>query len=74
MRARVAVLAACFGLAEHLVSSYETGARLLDVGEFIAMCRVIGVDPYELLLKAERIADGSFAELESSVAEALIEE
>jgi transcriptional regulator with XRE-family HTH domain len=50
-----AELAARFGLTERLVSSYETGARLLDVGEFIAMCRAIGVDPYELLLKAERI-------------------
>jgi transcriptional regulator with XRE-family HTH domain len=67
-------LAARFGLTERLVSSYETGARLLDVGEFIAMCRAIGVDPYELLLKAERIADGSFAELESTAAEPLIED
>jgi transcriptional regulator with XRE-family HTH domain len=67
-------LAGCFGLPEQLVFSYESGARLLDVGEFVAICRVIGVDPYELLLKAERIADGSFAELESSVAEAVIEE
>jgi transcriptional regulator with XRE-family HTH domain len=69
-----AELAACFGLPEQLVVSYESGARLLDVGEFVAICRAIGVDPYELLLKAERIADGSFAELESTAAEPLIEE
>jgi transcriptional regulator with XRE-family HTH domain len=69
-----AELAACFGLPEQLVVSYESGARLLDVGEFVAICRAIGVDPSELLLKAERIADGSFAELESTAAEPLIEE
>jgi transcriptional regulator with XRE-family HTH domain len=67
-------LAACFGLPEQLVVSYESGARLLDVGEFVATCRAIGVDPYELLLKAEQIADGSFAELGSTAAEPLIEE
>ena len=69
-----AELAACFGLPEQLILSYETGARLLDVGEFVAICRTIGVDPCELLLTAERIADGSFAELESTAAEPLIEE
>jgi transcriptional regulator with XRE-family HTH domain len=58
-------LAARFGLTERLVSSYETGARLLDVGEFIAMCRAIGVDPYELAREAE---------LESRATEIIIEE
>jgi hypothetical protein len=60
-----AELTACFGLPEQLVVSYEIGARLLDLGEFIAMCRAIGVDPYELTREAE---------LESSAAEAIIEE
>jgi transcriptional regulator with XRE-family HTH domain len=69
-----AELAACFGLPEQLVVSYESGARLLDVGEFVAVCRAIGVAPYELLLKAERVADCSFTELESTAAEPLIEE
>jgi ribosome-binding protein aMBF1 (putative translation factor) len=46
-------LAACFRLPEELITSYETGARLLDLGEFIAMCRAIGVDPYELAREAE---------------------
>jgi transcriptional regulator with XRE-family HTH domain len=67
-------LAACFGLPEQLVVSYESGARLLDVGEFVAICRAIGVDSYELLLKAERIADGSFPDLGSTAAEPLVEE
>jgi ribosome-binding protein aMBF1 (putative translation factor) len=49
-----AELAACFGLPEQLVVSYESGARLLDVGEFVAFCRAIGVDPYELLREGER--------------------
>jgi transcriptional regulator with XRE-family HTH domain len=69
-----AELAAGFGLAEQFAVSYESGARLLDVGEFVAICRAIAVDPYELLLKAERIADGSFAELESTADEAVIED
>ena len=68
-----AELAACFRLPEQLVISYESGARLLDVGEFVAICRAIGADPGELLLKAERIADFSFTELESTEAEPLIE-
>lgn len=69
-----AELAARFGLPQQLVLSYESGARLLDVGEFVAICRAIGVDPYELLLKAERIADGSFAKLGSTTAEDVVEE
>jgi transcriptional regulator with XRE-family HTH domain len=60
-----AELAACFGLPEQLIVSYETGARLLDLGEFIAVCRAIGVDPYELAREAE---------LESSATEIIIEE
>jgi transcriptional regulator with XRE-family HTH domain len=48
-----AELAACFRLPEQLVVSYESGARLLDVGEFVAICRAIGVDPYELAREAE---------------------
>ena len=49
-------LAACFGLPEQLIVSYESGARLLDVGEFVAICRAIGVDPYELARQAELIS------------------
>jgi hypothetical protein len=30
------------------------GDRLLDPAEYIAVCRAIGVDPYELLQKAEK--------------------
>lgn len=48
-----AELAACFRLPEQLVVSYESGARLLDVGEFVAICRAIGVDPHELAREAE---------------------
>jgi transcriptional regulator with XRE-family HTH domain len=56
-----AELAARFRLSEQFTVSYENGARLLDVGEFVAICRAIAVDPCDLLLIAERIADGSFA-------------
>ena len=54
-----AELAARFGLTEQLVSSYETGARLLDLGEFIAMCRAIGVDPYEPGREAELMSSST---------------
>jgi transcriptional regulator with XRE-family HTH domain len=67
-----AELAAAFGLPEQLVVTYESGARLLDVGEFVAICRAIGADPGQLLFKAERMG-GSFANPESTAAEAVIE-
>ena len=43
-----------FGQPESFVASYERGERLLDPAEFVAIARAVGVDPYELLLKAER--------------------
>ena len=51
-----AELAARFGQPEWFVISYETGERLLNPAEFIAIARAIGVDPYELLRKAEGAA------------------
>jgi transcriptional regulator with XRE-family HTH domain len=68
-----AELAAAFGLPEQLVASYESGARLLDVGEFVAICRAIGADPGQLLFKAERMGGGSFANPESIASEAVID-
>ena len=44
-------LAESFGQPDAFVTSYETGERLLDVGEFVAACRAIGVDPCEVLKK-----------------------
>jgi ribosome-binding protein aMBF1 (putative translation factor) len=49
-----AQLAERFGQTERFVASYESGERLLDPAEYIAICRAIGVDPYELLQKAEK--------------------
>jgi transcriptional regulator with XRE-family HTH domain len=46
-------LAARFGPSGDFVTSYEAGQRLLDPAEFIAIARAIGVDPYELLRRAE---------------------
>jgi transcriptional regulator with XRE-family HTH domain len=46
-------LAARFGLQAEFISSYEAGQRLLDPAEFIAIARAIGVDPYQLLRRAE---------------------
>jgi transcriptional regulator with XRE-family HTH domain len=68
-----AELAAAFGLPEQLVASYESGGLLLDVGEFVAICRAIGADPGQLLYKAERIAGGSFANSESIASESVID-
>jgi transcriptional regulator with XRE-family HTH domain len=48
-----AELAARFEQPETFVTSYEIGERLLDPAEFIAIAREIGVDPYELLQRAE---------------------
>jgi len=49
-----AQLAERFGQTERFVASYESGERLLDPAEYVAICRAIGVDPYELLQKAEK--------------------
>lgn len=38
-------LARRFGQSAEFVSSYESGRRLLDPAEFIAICRTIGVSP-----------------------------
>ncbi|WP_298421538.1 helix-turn-helix transcriptional regulator [Rhodoblastus sp.] len=46
-------LAERFRMAAAWVKSFENGRWLLDPAEFIAICRAIGVDPYELLRKAE---------------------
>jgi hypothetical protein len=51
-------LRGCASVPKRFVSSYESGDRLLDPAEYIAICRAIGVDPYELLQKAEK-EDGS---------------
>jgi ribosome-binding protein aMBF1 (putative translation factor) len=50
----LAQLAERFGQTERFVASYESGDRLLDPAEYVAICRAIGVDPYELLQKAEK--------------------
>ena len=52
-----AQLAVRFGQPEAFVARYEEGDRLLDPAEFIAVARAIGVDPYALLQKAERVSD-----------------
>lgn len=46
-------LAERFNQPEAFVASYESGDRLLDPAEFVAIARAIGVDPYELLKQAE---------------------
>ena len=49
-------LAGRFGQSAAFVSSHESGRRLLDPAEFIAICRAIGVEPYALLRDAEETA------------------
>lgn len=47
-------LAHRLGQRQSFVSRYEVGKRRLDVTEIIMICRAIGVDPIELLRRAER--------------------
>lgn len=47
-------LAEQFKQPEAFVASYESGERMLDVGEFVAIARALSVDPYELLKQAQR--------------------
>lgn len=42
-------LASRLGTPQSFVSKYERGERRLDVVEFVAVARAIGVDPCELL-------------------------
>lgn len=37
------------GMSQSFCSSYEPGQRRLDVPEFVALCRVLNVDPHEVL-------------------------
>ena len=46
-------LAAHLGVHQSLVSDIETGQRRLDVIEFLAIARVLRVDPYAMLRKIE---------------------
>jgi hypothetical protein len=45
----VACAIAEFGPPQYFVSKYESGARLLDVIEFVEVARAMGVDPVVLL-------------------------
>ena len=49
----IAGVAAKLGFAVEFVDSYETGCWRLDPAEYVAISRLIGVDPYELLRQAE---------------------
>jgi len=42
-------LAQKLGKPQSFISKYETGERKLTVGDFVAICRTLGVDPGKLL-------------------------
>jgi transcriptional regulator with XRE-family HTH domain len=42
------------GFAQDFVAQYEAGQWRLDPGEYVAIARAVGVDPYELLQQAEQ--------------------
>jgi hypothetical protein len=44
---------------QSFVSKYEKRERILDVAEFIVICRLISVDPYKVLKKAESDASSA---------------
>lgn len=46
-------VAVALGVHQSLISNIETGERRLDVVEFIAVVRVFGADPAEVLKKIE---------------------
>lgn len=41
------------GQRQTFVSKFEFGERRLDVAEFVAVCRAIGADPYDIIRSAE---------------------
>jgi transcriptional regulator with XRE-family HTH domain len=49
-------LAAKLGVADDFVAEYEAGHWRLDPAEYIFVARALGVDPYELLARAENEA------------------
>ena len=59
MRARkphglsIADVAAKLGFSEDFVDAYGTACWRLDPAEYVAIARLIGVDPYELMQQAE---------------------
>jgi transcriptional regulator with XRE-family HTH domain len=46
-------LAKQLGRPQAMVSNYERGQRRLDVGEFIEIARLLGLDPASLIAKLE---------------------
>jgi transcriptional regulator with XRE-family HTH domain len=49
-----AVVASALGRPQSYVSKFERGERRLDVIEFLALSRVLGADPHEIIRKLER--------------------
>lgn len=47
-------LAMKLGRSQAMVSSYEGGQRRLDVGEFIEIARVLGLDPVAVVADLNR--------------------
>jgi transcriptional regulator with XRE-family HTH domain len=45
-------VARALGRPQSFVSKYESGERRLDIPEFIEVCRVMGVDPAQLIKEA----------------------
>lgn len=41
------------GQRQTFVSKFELGERRLDVAEFVAVCRGVGVDPHQIIRAAE---------------------
>lgn len=46
-------LADKIGRPQSFVSKYEMRERMLDVAEFISIARILGADPYAMLLASE---------------------
>ncbi len=56
-------IARAFKKYQSFVTKYEKNERHLDVVEFIETCRVIGVNPLEILHDAEQITEGDLKDM-----------
>jgi transcriptional regulator with XRE-family HTH domain len=47
------VLGKAVGRSQSFVSNYERGQRRLDLPDLVLVCRVLGIDPMELLAQLQ---------------------
>ena len=53
-------LARRLGKPQSFVSKFESRERRLDISEFVAICRAMGISPVTVLRHAGLVGDGDF--------------